>query len=78
MNNWNRRYPEKNKDIQKRYYSKAKTATAENRYKRYTEEEKMRILNKEEDDFSLAICLGRSIKAIETKRAKMKGMEIWK
>lgn len=59
---------------QKRYYDKhAKVAI--NSRERYTEEEIEMILNHEISDVELSKKIGRSVKAIQIKRCKLKAVE---
>ena len=59
---------------QKRYYDKhAKCAI--NSRERYTEEEIEMILNHEISDVELSKKIGRSVKAIQIKRCKLKAVE---
>ncbi len=56
---------------QKRYYDKHRKYDVNSR-ERYTEEEIEMILKHEISDVELSKCIGRSVKAIQIKRCKLK------
>ena len=69
--NWKRRHPEETNEQKKRYYSKS-LGNAVNRRRGWTSKEIEEILTSPLSDNELSIKLGRSVQAIQVKRAKCK------
>ena len=67
---WREKNKEQVREQKKRYYDK--TAYAENNKKPWTEEEIQRVLAHDVTDNQLAEELGRSVKSIQHKRARLK------
>lgn len=71
--NWIKNNQEKSYEYEKKYYNK--TTNAKNRYSRWSKEEDNLVIKHNIPDRELSKILGRSMKAINVRRAKLKRRE---
>lgn len=67
---WRRKHPDKMRRYNKEYYGR--TAYAEMHHQRWTEEETEKVMQHKKPDRELAADLGRSVKAIQLQRMRIK------